>query len=67
MNKDIEHVMRQYNCRICGENHDVVLNANLLKEDAKYPIPYVFLHGDLKNILTTLYLDKDLQIRGVDV
>ena len=47
--------------------HQIKLSKNIIKPQSKFPIPHIFLHGDLKNLLTTLYIDKDYQIRGVDV
>lgn len=60
-------VKKIYRCKICNENHDVVLSKGLLEGRTKFPFPHVFLHGDLKHLLTILYLDKDLQIRGAEV
>ncbi len=47
--------------------HEIKLSKNIIKLQSKFPFPYIFLHGDLKNLLTTLYIDKEFQIRGVDV
>ncbi len=62
-----ETVVKKYNCKICKETHDVELNKGLLEGRERFPFPHVFLHGDLKQLLTILYLDKDLQIRGAEV
>ena len=59
-------ILKEYRCSICNKIHDVKLNKSITKERSNYPFPYVFLHGELRNILTTLYIDKDYQIRGVD-
>jgi hypothetical protein len=61
------HVIRSYTCNICNEVHKVKLKKSLIKNRSQFPMPYVFLHGTLKNILTTLYLDKNLEIRAVEV
>ncbi len=67
MSKNEESVIRIYNCNICNENHKVQLDKSLIEEHSKFPFPYVYLHGDLKDILAILYLDQDLQIRGAEV
>ena len=41
-----------------------------MEGESPYIFPYVFLHssiGELNDLLTTLYLDRDLQIRSVEV
>jgi hypothetical protein len=65
MNSDI--VKRDYYCRMCDQTHEIYLSRNIAKTHSKFPVTHIFLHGELKNLLTTLYIDKDLQIRGVDV
>lgn len=67
MSENVDFVVRQYHCRICGITHDIQLRKSICENQKKFPFPHAFLHGELKNILTTLYLDKALQIRGVDV
>lgn len=62
-----EFVIRHYYCSICNETHEVKLNNSLSKAHSRFPFPYIFLHGDLRNILTTLYIDKNFEIRGADV
>jgi hypothetical protein len=62
-----DFINRQYNCKICNETHKIELPKNLGDGRTKYPFPYVFLHGKPKDILTILYIDKDLQIRGAEV
>ena len=62
-----DYVKRDYYCRICDQTHKIKLDKTIIKAGSKFPIPHIFLHGELKNILTTLYIDKDFQIRGVDV
>ena len=59
--------LKHYYCRICDKEHAIQLRKNITQGHERYPFSYIFLHGDLKNILTTLYIDKDAQIRGVDV
>lgn len=63
-------VKRVYNCNYCKKTHFVELSEDLAKDQPRYPFPHVFLHsseGELNDILTTLYLDAQLQIRGVEV
>jgi hypothetical protein len=67
MKEKNDYFTRQYYCRICKKRHLVKLAKNILMGREKYPFSYIFLHGELKNILTTLYIDKEAQIRGVDV
>ena len=62
-----DKITKIYNCKICNESHKVELSKNLIEGRTKFPFPYVYLHGDLKDILAILYLDRDLQIRGVEV
>jgi hypothetical protein len=64
---DTDYVNRDYYCRICDQIHEIKLNKSIIKQQSKFPISHVFLHGELKNLLTTLYIDKDFEIRGVDV
>jgi hypothetical protein len=67
MKKNNEYIIRKYHCRICDTVHSIKLKNDLLKGREKYPFSYSYLHGNLKNLLTTLYLDMNLEIRGVDV
>lgn len=67
MNRNDDLVIREYDCRLCKQHHEIKLSNQLSKDHDDYPFPYTFLHGDLRNILTTLYIDKNLEIRGVDV
>jgi len=67
MSEESEYILRQYHCRVCKTTHKISLQKKISEKQSKFPFSYFFLHGELKNILTTLYLDKHLQIRGVDV
>ena len=62
-----EDIIRHHYCSICNETHEVKLSNNLSKAHSRFPFPYIFLHGDLRNILTTLYIDENFEIRGSDV
>ncbi len=64
------HVVKIYNCSYCKKTHQVILPKDIADGKDRYPFPYVFLHsseGDLKVLLTTLYLDAQLAVRGVEV
>jgi len=67
MSEDDDFVIKLYHCRICDNTHKTKLRKGLNKKHTKFPFSHSFLHGELKNILTTLYLDKNLEVRGVDV
>jgi len=43
-----------------------MIPKKISEKQSKYPFPYFFLHGELKNIITTLYLDRHLEIRGAE-
>lgn len=60
-------IVKEYQCNIFNEVHQIKLDKDLKKGQKRFPFPYFFLHGALKNILTTLYIDKNFEIRGVDV
>ena len=67
MSENSEYIHRHYHCRVCDTTHEISLQKKISEKQSKFPFSYFFLHGELKNILTTLYLDKNLEIRGVDV
>ena len=67
MSKNDNFVIKRYYCRICDSNHEIQLRKKLSEKQSKYPFSHSFLHGELKNILTILYLDRNLEVRGVDV
>ncbi len=67
MNRNNDFVIRKYDCKLCKQQHEIKLSTQLSKDHVDFPFPYTFLRGDLKNILTTLYIDKNLEIRGVEV
>jgi hypothetical protein len=60
-------VVKEYYCSVCDTIHQIKLEKDSSKGKYQFPFPYIFLHGQLKNILTTLYVDKNLEIRAVDV
>ena len=67
MSKNDDFVTKQFHCVICNATHEIQLRKKLTEKRTKFPFSHLFLHGELKNILTTLYLDKHLEVRGVDV
>ncbi len=67
MSENSDYIQRSYHCRVCNTTHEISLQKKIRDNQSKFPFSYFFLHGELKNILTTLYLDKQLEIRGVDV
>ena len=67
MSDNDNFVTKLYHCRICNNTHKTKLRKDLNKRHTKFPFSHSFLHGELKNILTTLYLDRNLEVRGVDV
>ena len=65
-------VRRPYRCKICKQTHMIELNRKMLEGREKFPFPHVFLHDHLegtefKEILTILYIDKNLQIRHSEI
>ena len=67
MSEESEYILRHYHCRVCNTTHNISLPKKITEKQSKFPFSYFFLHGELKNLLTTLYLDRHLQIRGVEV
>ena len=71
-----KNMKKMYRCPICKKTHDIYFPADFAKNRSKYPFSYVFLHkyensenieDKDKEILTTLYIDAQLNIRGVEV
>nr|MDO8118768.1 hypothetical protein [Candidatus Sigynarchaeota archaeon] len=69
-------VSKSYFCTVCKTQHKLDLPADLAKGRDAYPFSHVFLHKVEKStnieeigtdILTTLYIDANLSIRGVEV
>ena len=63
-----DFIKRTFHCKICDKNHKVKLKKNLIEGRTKFPFPFIFLHDHIngvehKEILTILYIDKNLQIR----
>ncbi|MBN2153254.1 MAG: hypothetical protein JW839_17500 [Candidatus Lokiarchaeota archaeon] len=72
-----EPVPKNYYCSICKKHHDILLPKDLVKNRESYPFAHIFLHklegssssiDDVgADILTTLYIDANLAIRGSEV
>jgi hypothetical protein len=65
-------VTKHYTCPICNSTHKIKLSKDILNGREKFPFPYVIIHNFVKNnefkeVLTILYLDKDLQIRSSEI
>lgn len=61
---DKTHVTKSFFCEICKQLHTISLKLSLLDNQKKFPFIYIYFHGQENNILTTLYLDANLNIRG---
>jgi len=69
---DSETVTKRYRCQICKTNHTIKLDKSITEGRSKFPFPYVILHdfineGELKELITILYVDRDLQIRHTEI
>jgi len=68
--EDKNTISRTYNCNYCSRTHTIELPKDIIKDKDYFPIPYVFLHSSstgLRDLLTTLYIDSEFNIRGVEV
>jgi len=66
MDGEQDIVKKMFRCNVCDATHEITLNRNLLEGKLVFPFSFIYLHGELKNILTILYIDADLEIRGVE-
>jgi len=68
-----DKVIRYYRCKYCNTTHRVELDKKIADGRSKYPFPYVMLHDsitngtELREVLTILYIDRDLKIRGAEL
>ena len=73
-----ELVTRKYYCQICKTRHSIEFPSDFADDKSHYLFAYFYIHKyighDEKNIekigadiITTLYIDKNLVIRGSDV
>jgi hypothetical protein len=63
---DLDVVNRQYFCSVCKAMHSIKLPKNLATNQKNFPFTYIYFHDYEDSILTTLYLDANLQIRGAE-
>jgi hypothetical protein len=61
---DKTHVTKSFYCEICKQFTYYLFKLGLLDNQKKFPFTYIYFHGQENNILTTLYLDANLNIRG---
>jgi len=59
-------------CPICNSTHKIKISKDIINGRTNFPFPYVILHNSIKNnefkeVLTILYIDKDLQIRSTEI
>ena len=68
-------IMRLFHCPVCKTKHKLYFPKDFAENRVKYPFSYVYLHklketDDIDkleiDILTTLYVDSNLNIRGVE-
>ncbi len=55
-----------YVCPIHKQNHEVALDKEIVKKQSSFPFPYFDLHGELRDVLSLLYIDANLKVRGVE-
>ena len=72
---ETKSVTKIYQCPICKQMHEVSFPSNFAENRKIYPFTHVSIHKYVnatkvedtdKDILTTLYLDAQLNIRGVE-
>ena len=69
-------VNKSYHCPVCKKNHSIKFAPDFAANRSQYPFSYVYLHpytGEYEDIgetgrvvLTTLFIDAHLEIRGVE-
>ncbi len=73
-----KYVRKLYFCRICNKSHPIKIPRDFAESQKRYPFVFFAIHkytGDSdeyldkkeKDIIATLYIDKNLAIRDVDV
>jgi hypothetical protein len=71
----VEKIRKDYYCPACKKKHQISFPAGFASDKASYPFAHVFLHKlegatDIEetaaDVLTTLYVDANCDIRGVD-
>lgn len=70
-----DKIKKDYYCPVCKKKHQMTFPAGFAIEKASYPFAHVFLHkiegsSEIEemgaDILTTLYIDANCDIRGVE-
>ena len=70
-------IQTNFKCKFCKKEHNIELSKSLAEGRESYPFSYVFLHkleSSNENIeevgidiLTTLFIDANMKIRGVEM
>jgi hypothetical protein len=55
-----------YSCPVCKTGHEIELDESIIEKQATYPFAYFDLHGELRDVLSVLYIDADGKVRGVE-
>jgi hypothetical protein len=72
---DVKSVRKIFLCPICKIRHDLFIPPKFADNRSRFPFTYSFIHSFQnavniedtdKDILTTLYIDAQLNIRGVE-
>ncbi|WP_457558207.1 hypothetical protein [Candidatus Harpocratesius sp.] len=75
VNSSKKLVVKQYQCPVCKKIHTIKFEPDFAKNRVKYPFTFAFMHkfesptnieDHEKDVLTTLYIDTHLNIRGVE-
>lgn len=56
----------RYTCPACKVSHDLNLDESIWDKQTSFPFPYFDLHGELRDVLSVLYIDADGKVRGVE-
>lgn len=72
---DVKMVRKIFLCPICKVRHEIYFPLTFAENRSRFPFAYCFLHkfqnavnieDTDKEILTTLYIDAQLNVRGVE-
>ena len=64
--EETQLIERRFFCEILKEQIKVKIPKDLAENHKHFPFSYLFLHGPVDDILTTIYLDANLNIRGTE-
>ncbi len=53
-------------CPVHKQNHELALDKEIVKKQSSFPFAYFDLHGDLRDVLSLLYIDANFKVRGVE-